>query len=182
MRRHDREVNNPTDILAIIESADSCCLGLVDDFGPLPVPYVIALNFGYEPAGEDGLRGTFWFHGAREGRKLELIRRNPYACIQLDCEHRPVKNALGCGWGMKYASVLATGQARIVEQVAERRHGLDCLMDHYRRLWGLPDAVEPTGMDPIMATGSALTYEDELLAITTVFRVDVEGMSAKRKS
>ena len=36
MRRKDREVIDPAAILAIIESADSCRLGLIDDTGPLP--------------------------------------------------------------------------------------------------------------------------------------------------
>ena len=56
MRRHDREVNSPTAILATIESADSCRLGLVDHFGPLPLPYLIALNFGYEPLRPPAMR------------------------------------------------------------------------------------------------------------------------------
>jgi uncharacterized protein len=174
MRRHDREILNPSDILAIIEAADSCRLGLVDSSGPHPVPYVVALNYGYAPAGEDGLRGAFWFHGAREGRKLDLLRRNPQACIELDAGHQPVKNALGCGWGMKFASVMATGQTLIVEDLAERRRGLDCLMAHYARLWGPP----PDGVEA--ATGTPV-YEDKVLAMTTVFRMSVESLSAKRK-
>jgi uncharacterized protein len=173
MRRKDREIVDSAATLAIIEAADSCRLGLVDVSGPLPLPYVVALNFGYEPAGESGLGGTFWFHGARQGRKLELIRCNPQACIQLDVEHQPVKNALGCGWSMKYASVVATGQARIVEELAERRRGLDCLMAHYLRLWGPPDGFDKTT--------TTLPYEERLLATTAVFRVDVEDLSAKRK-
>ncbi len=174
MRRQDRQIEDPAAILAIIEAADSCRLGLIDNSGPQPLPYLVALNYGYEPAGEDGLKGAFWFHGAREGKKLELIRRNPEVCIQLDCEHQPVKNALGCGWGMKYASVIATGQAHIVETLAERRHGLDCLMAHYLRLWGPPEGVE--------AKATAVFYEDKVLSATAVFRVDVESVNAKRKA
>jgi uncharacterized protein len=173
MRRQDREITDPAAILAIIEAADSCRLGLIDVSGPLPLPYVVALNYGYEPAGEDGLGGTFWFHGARHGRKLELIRCNPQVCVQLDAEHQPVRNALGCGWGMKFASVVATGQARIVEELTERQCGLDCLMAHYLRLWGPPDGTDQTT--------KKLPYEDSLLATTAVFRVDVANLSGKRK-
>jgi uncharacterized protein len=173
MRRKDREIIDPAAILAIIEAADSCRLGLIDSSGPQPLPYVVALNYGYEPAGENGLGGTFWFHGARQGRKLELIRCNPQACVQLDAEHEPVKNALGCGWGMKYASVVATGQARIVEELTERQRGLDYLMAHYLRLWGPPDGIDATTTTP--------PHEERVLATTAVFRVDVEGLSAKRK-
>jgi uncharacterized protein len=181
MRRNDREITDPTTILEIIETADSCRLGLVDVSGPLALPYLVALNYGYEPAGKDGLRGTFWLHGAREGRKVELIRRHPQACIQIDCGHEPVKNALGCGWGMKYRSVFATGRAHIVEEPADCRHGLDCLMGHYQRLWGAPDAIDAPGLEPITAAIPTRQYEERILAMTVVFRVDVEDMSAKRK-
>jgi nitroimidazol reductase NimA-like FMN-containing flavoprotein (pyridoxamine 5'-phosphate oxidase superfamily) len=171
MRRHDREVTDPSSILDIIEAADSCRLALIDDSGPSLSPYLVALNFGYEPAGEHGLFGTFWFHGAKTGRKLDLIRRRPEACVELDTEHQAVKNALGCGWGMKYASVFANGKARIVEDPTERRRGIDCLMDHYLRLWGPPEGSSTT----------PLPIEDRVLATTTVFCLNVESLSAKRK-
>ena len=138
MRRQDRKVTDPSAILAIIEAADSCRLGLVDTSGTDPLPYIVALNFGYEPSGVGGLYGTFWFHGATEGHKLDLIGNHPHAVIQLDGEHEPVKHALGCGWGMKYASVVAHGQVHVVDDPAERRRGLGYLMAHYVRLWGPP--------------------------------------------
>jgi uncharacterized protein len=178
MRRHDRQIIEPASILAIIEAADSCRLGLVDDSGPLPQPYIVALNFAYEQGGEHGLQGTFWFHGASVGRKLELIRRSSQVCIQLDGEHEPVKNALGCGWGMKYASVVALGQASIVAELAERRRGLQHLMAHYVRLWGPAENLSERG--PAATSPSALP-DDTMLERTVVFRAKVENLSAKRK-
>ena len=48
--------------------ACSCCrLGFCDEGGA----YIVPLNFGYE---ERGGKRTFYFHGAREGRKMELIK------------------------------------------------------------------------------------------------------------
>jgi len=52
MRRKDREIVDTAAILVIIEAADSCRLGLIDVSGPLPLPYVVALNYGCGPAGE----------------------------------------------------------------------------------------------------------------------------------
>jgi nitroimidazol reductase NimA-like FMN-containing flavoprotein (pyridoxamine 5'-phosphate oxidase superfamily) len=170
MRRKDREINGPSEILAIIEAADSCRLGLVDDRGPQPMPYVVAMNFGFQPGAGGTPGGTFWFHCAKEGLKLDLLRRRPEVCVQLDVDHVPVTNALGCGWGMKYASVLARGQARIVEDPEERRRGLDCLMDHYARLWAVPQGARPH------------EYDAKSVALTTIFRVDVDSLTAKRKA
>lgn len=170
MRRKDREIKGPADILAIIEAADSCRLAMVDDRRDKPMPYLVAMNFGFEPGPADILAGTFWFHCAKEGLKLDLLRRQPEVCVQLDVDHEPVTNALGCGWGMKYASVLARGRARIVEDAEQRRHGLDCLMQHYERLWGLPPGSRPR------------EYDEKSVALTAVFRVDVDSLTAKRRA
>lgn len=177
MRRHDREVTDPADILAVIERADSCRLGLVDRTGDTPLPYVVALNFGYAPKGADALAGTFYFHGAVEGRKLDLIRQYPQALVQLDGEHQPVKGAESCKWGMKYASVIAIGLARIVEEPTERQQGLECLMSHYLRLWG-PAQNAPAQQ----CGGSTPRFALPALQHASVFCVDVNRLSAKRKA
>ena len=170
MRRKDRELEGPADILAIIQAADSCRLGLIDDRDGKPLPYVVAMNFGFEPGPGGIATGTFWFHCAKEGLKLDLLRRRPEVCVQLDGGHEPVTNALGCGWGMKYASVLARGRASIVEDPDQRRNGLDCLMAHYERLWGVPPGARPR------------EYDEKSVALTNVFRVDVDSLTAKRKA
>jgi nitroimidazol reductase NimA-like FMN-containing flavoprotein (pyridoxamine 5'-phosphate oxidase superfamily) len=163
----------------LIEAADSCRLGLVDDSGPVPRPYIVALNHGYEPEGIDGLRGTFWFHGATEGYKLDLIRRCPQACVQLDVEHEPVAHALSCGWGMKYASLVATGSVRIETDPFARRKGLRLIMEHYLRLFGTPDGFDKNPMATMLRSNELV--DKTLVDKTTVFRFDVETLDAKRK-
>lgn len=185
MRRRDRQVTDPEAIQAIIEAADSCCVGMVDTSGPSPRPYVVALNYGFEPESGEALLGTFWFHSALEGRKLDLLRRNPQICLQLHCDHLPVTHALNCGWGMKYASVVAEGRGIIVHDPAERQRGLDCIMRHYRRLWG-PSAAPPgravEAETAQQGLKDSLAYEEKVLAITAVIRMDVESLTAKRKA
>lgn len=200
MRRKDREVTDNEAILAIIEAADSCRLALVDDTGPVPVPYIVALNYGFEPApGGLAMGGTFWFHCAKTGRKLDLLARKPQVCIQLDCDHEPVTGPVGCSWGMKYASVVANGTARLVTEPVEHRRGLDCLMAHYMRQWaghladgsqplgprGHPAAMadgHPGGQSGVPARSTTIAYEEKYLTMTAVIRVDVTELSAKRKA
>ena len=50
----------------MLARADVLYLALHDE----PAPYVIPLNFAYA-------EGALWFHCAREGTKLDLIRRDP---------------------------------------------------------------------------------------------------------
>lgn len=77
MRRKDREVTDPERIREIIKSCDCCRIGLVDD----GVPYIVPLSFGYVQEGE---MGCFYFHGASQGRKLELSRQNGTAGFELE--------------------------------------------------------------------------------------------------
>ena len=44
MRRKDREVTDRNQIAAIMDSCDTCRLGLTDG----QVPYIVPLSFGYE--------------------------------------------------------------------------------------------------------------------------------------
>lgn len=77
MRRQDREIKDPEKILSIIAACPYCHLGFSDQ----GKPYVVPVNFGY--AVEDG-RTVFYFHGAREGRKIDLIRDTGWACMQME--------------------------------------------------------------------------------------------------
>lgn len=179
MRRRDREVLERAEILGIIEAADHCVLAMVNETGPELLPYAVALNYGFEPAPDESLTGIFWFHSAAHGRKLDVIRRNPNVCIELDCDHEPVVSPLACNWGMKYASVIATGRATIVEDARERERGLDCLMRHYMKQWRAPLAIASAAAN---TEGQLLgNYQPSVLDRTVVIRVDVATMTAKRK-
>ena len=74
MRRNDRAVTDPARIREIIDSCTCCRLGLCDEGRA----YIVPLDFGY--AEQDG-RYTFYFHGAAEGRKIDLIRKNGWAAF-----------------------------------------------------------------------------------------------------
>lgn len=72
MRRKDREVTDPERIDAIIRACHCCRLGFYDN-GEV---YIVPLDFGYDE--KEGKR-TFYFHGAKEGRRMDCILRSPRA-------------------------------------------------------------------------------------------------------
>ena len=72
MRRSDREITDRNEILQVMERCDVCRLALNDG----EYPYILPLNFGMEQAGEQII---LYFHGATEGKKLNLIARDPRA-------------------------------------------------------------------------------------------------------
>ena len=67
MRRKDRELKDMADIVSIAKRETVCTVAFHDE----PCPYLIPLNYGAEV--EDG-KLILYFHGAKEGTKLDRIR------------------------------------------------------------------------------------------------------------
>ena len=80
MRRKDREVTDRQEIIKIIENCQCCRIGFQDD-GEV---YIVPLNFGFE---YDEERYVLYFHGAKEGRKIDLIAKNPFVGFEMDTNH-----------------------------------------------------------------------------------------------
>ena len=79
MRRKDREVTDNYEINKIINFCQIIRLAFADSVAP----YIVPLNFGFEE--KDGKR-IFYFHGAKEGRKLDLIKKLGVAGFEADSE------------------------------------------------------------------------------------------------
>ncbi len=135
MRRKERAVEELISIEAIIRKSLVCRLALSHN----DRPYIIPLCFGYR-------NHTLYFHSAPEGKKLEILRNNNNVCFEFDIDHQVVQDEKACKWSMKYRSVVGFGKASLVEDLDEKKKGLDAIMAHYsdRSFDYLPAAVEKT--------------------------------------
>lgn len=88
--------------------------------------YVVPLNFGYTC--EDGAF-TFYCHSAKEGKKLDVIRKNASVAFEMDCQNALQHGETACTHSYYYASVLGEGKAEILEG-DEKCKGLSALMLH----------------------------------------------------
>ena len=122
MRRKDREVTDPQRIEEIISACHCCRLGFCDG----GKPYIVPLNFGFFRREDGGY--TFYFHSAREGRKLDLIRQTGWAGFELDTGYQLHIAPTACGCSAGYQSVMGTGTVRFLTDEEERRHALLQLM------------------------------------------------------
>ena len=150
MRRKDREIVDRDGLRSIIERADACRLA----FAAGGTPYIVCLNFGYEWKTEFPV---LYFHCAREGRKLDMMRANSRVCFEIDIGHELVTGSAPCDWGMLYESVVGYGMLGEVLGDAERRRGLDRILRHYG--W---DGEGTYGPDSIRATTILALRADEL--------------------
>ena len=84
MRRKDREITDRVKIKEIISECDCCRLGFNDN-GKV---YIVPLNFGFVERNE---KFIFYFHGAKTGRKHDIMKENNNVGFELDTNHRITK-------------------------------------------------------------------------------------------
>ena len=155
MRRADREVREFSQIVSIMERCDICYLALNDADG---FPYVIPMNFALEALTD---RVVLYLHCAREGKKLDLIRRDPRCAFSMDCNHVLELGSAPCAATWKYESVC--GRGRLSEIGGEEGiRSLRLLMKHYD-----PDREHE--------------FDERHLKAVTLLRMDVEELTGKRR-
>lgn len=120
MRRSEKEIINQSEIDKILSEESICRVAMVDN----GIPYVIPMNFGYE-------NGVLYFHSAKEGRKLDVVKQNPNVCIEVERGCEIVKNEKPCNWGMKFMSIIAEGKVIFLQNNEEKIHALNVVMQKY---------------------------------------------------
>lgn len=152
MRRNDREIKDFDEIVEVIQKCEICRLAFNDG----EYPYILPLNSGM--AIESG-RIVFYFHGALEGKKYELIAGNNKAAFEMDCSTK-LKTILEDGnCTMLYESIIGQGTVEILLD-GEKEHALDILMKHYHK--------------------EEFPYNKAVLPRTRVFKMTVEHCTGKR--
>lgn len=154
MTRRERQVTDINEIIKILDKSKVLHLGLVDG----DEPYVVPMNYGYELI--DG-KLTIYLHGARRGRKLDVIRANNKVFIEMDCDIVPFEGEVACKYGIAYASLMGRGTATITEDVQEKIHALEVLMK--------------------TQTGKDFTFDEKLVSVVSVIRIDIDEFTAKHR-
>ncbi|MCF0150011.1 MAG: pyridoxamine 5'-phosphate oxidase family protein [Firmicutes bacterium] len=121
MRRKDREITDLQQILAVIDEARVLRMALFDG----AYPYIVPLHFGYEYE-EDRL--VFYMHCAKEGHKLDLIKEDPHACVEVEGEMKVIGAEVPCKFGAIFSSVVARGRVQLLQTPEEKIHGLQRIM------------------------------------------------------
>ena len=124
MRLKDREITDFDEMTAVLDGCDCCRIGLTDDDG---CAYIVPMNFGYV-ASAGSL--TLYFHSAREGKKLDLLKKCGKASFEADTAHKLVSGARACDCTFAYASVMGKGTVSEADG-AEKLFGLERLTAHY---------------------------------------------------
>ena len=154
MTKRERQITDEARIEKILDTAKVLRLGLAVN----NEPYVVPMNYGYTK--ENG-KLVLYLHSAVRGRKLDMIRANPNVFFELDCDLMPFEGEKPCQYGLAYSSVMGRGKARIVEDVQEKMEAMTALMK--------------------TQSGKDFSFDERLLSIVAVIRVDVEEYTAKHR-
>jgi len=149
MRKSEREIEDPEEIEDILKRAEIIHIAMVDDGRP----YVVPMNFGFSA-------GSIFVHGALEGRKIDVLKKNPLVSFETYVDYQFAPGTTACKSGSKYRSVIGCGTASIVTDRAEKIRALDVMMSRF-------------------APGP-YTYAEDALARTNVIKITITEMTGKK--
>ncbi len=152
LTRREKLITDTETVAQILNKAKVLHLGLVDG----DEPYVVPMNYGH--TFEDG-KLTIWLHGARSGRKYDLIRKNPKVFFEMECDIVPFEGEVACKYGISYLSLMGRGIATIVEDIEEKKTALSHLMK--------------------TQTEKDFEFNDKMASVVGIIRIDVSDYTAK---
>lgn len=144
LTRREHEVTDINEIVGILDRAKVAHVGMIDD----NKPYVVSMNYGYIMENENL---TIYLHGATEGRKLDILKKNPNVFIEIDTDIEPFEGEKPCQYGISYSSIMCEGVAEIVDDVEEKKKALSILMK--------------------TQTGKDFEFDDRMTTIVSVIRI-----------
>ncbi len=121
MRRKELQITDIDDIFSVIECCNVVHVAMVDSSG---APYVAALNFGFDRKGNDLI---LYLHSAAEGKKIDILKKNPNVWFQMDCKNELVPGSPGrpCSYSWNYESIMGSGYVTFLTEKAQQEHALN---------------------------------------------------------
>ena len=154
MRRKDRQVTDIEDIVSIIQKCNVIHLGMVDE----GKPYIVPLNFGLQTEGE---HLSFYFHSAGEGRKIDILQKNPFVCFEMENFIDLYRDELVCKWSTQYETVMGEGIVTFIDDAKEKETAFI-------------NIVRRSGFK------GNINFNPALFTVAKVYRLDVRHITAKR--
>jgi nitroimidazol reductase NimA-like FMN-containing flavoprotein (pyridoxamine 5'-phosphate oxidase superfamily) len=158
VRRKDRAVTDEGWIRDFLCRAPFGTLATVRDGRP----FVNMNIFVYDPAAH-----ALYLHTAKAGRTRSNVEADERVCFGVGEMGRLLPAPTAMHFSVEYAGVVVFGRARVVEDEAEATRALQQLLDKYA-----PHLRPGRDYRPI---------QPEELAVTSVYRIDIDAWSGKQK-
>ncbi|EPJ5863585.1 MULTISPECIES: pyridoxamine 5'-phosphate oxidase family protein [Raoultella] len=149
MRRDEREITDPAEIDAILSRERVMYIALSCDDVPFLLPVFYVWN------------GTsLYFHSARAGSKIEIMKKNRAICFAISQYGGVVEDELACNYEARHRTVIGLGQVHFVDDDAEKIAMLQQLMAGF--------------------SDKSFTFPVANLTATQVIRIDISSMKGKQ--
>lgn len=152
MRREEKQIDSRDEMIGILRTTKYVTIALCLE----NEPYLVTLSHGY-----DSSRDCIYFHCAKEGKKIDILRENRTVWGQALEDHGYVVGACD----HLYATVHFRGSVSLVENRDEKEHALRVMIE----------ALEP---DPTKVMSEQITPNS--LARVGIGRIDIDYMSGKK--
>ena len=163
MRRAEFDVKDKNSINEILQACEYGTLSLISE----GKPYVVALNFVF-------FENSIFFHGAKEGKKIEAIKSNPNASFLVVKPYSFIPSYFSdtmaaCPATQFFASVLFEGKVAFIEDGNIKAKVLNALMKKFQS----EDSFEEIAYEKAMYT--------KILDKTAILELKPESISCKIK-
>jgi len=149
MRRKEREITDRKEMDEIIRSAKLMRIALVDG----NMPFLVPVFYGF-----DGT--SLYFHSAKVGTKIEIIKRNNNICFEISIDHGVIESEEPCDFEARHRTVIGIGKAVFVEEETEKIKALDLIVAQF--------------------TDTKFEYPKANLRRTAVLRIDIDSIKGKK--
>ena len=153
LNKKEREISDKKELLDILERGKYAAIAMCRG----NEPYVATLNYGFDRG-----KNALYFHTTQRGLKIEFIRENPLVCATV-VEDRGYKMGK-CSHA--YRSVVFWGKMSAVDDITEKKHGLDVLLHHLEEN---PDEVK-----------ERLLKDETRYRDVTILRLDIFDITGKK--
>jgi len=154
--------------LGLLREASWAAVAMVDGGRP----YVVPMNFAFEPAVQappvsrsavtGAPDGRLYLHSG-PGRKAGALARNPRVCVVIAADATFDRGSTPCSDGFVFRSVMVEGTAELLDDPQQREHALRAIVNKYD------------------AAATDAPFDHETLAQTLVYAVAVETLTYKER-
>lgn len=149
MRRDEREITDLAEIDAILTQERVMHIALSCD----DVPFLLPVFYVWDGS-------SIYFHSARAGSKIEIMKKNRAICFAISQFGGVVEDPLACNYEARHRTVIGLGKTYFVQDDAEKITMLHRLMARFSR--------------------KSFTFPAANLTATQVIRIDITSMKGKQ--
>lgn len=121
MRKESRQMSAEW-ALEVLDRAPYITMSMTDTDG---MPYSVPLSLARTD------EKTFYFHCAKEGKKLDAIKKDPNVCLSAVSKCKPTVGPKDGSFTLEFKSAIAFGKAEIIDDEAEKISAMRAICERF---------------------------------------------------